>query len=87
MRLYSATCHLTSSWRVYVIRHLVLREIRQLLVPAVSLAEQRRIVSELDAAERQHQSLVARMRHSQGIVMAITDCVFTSVFDDSWPVG
>lgn len=63
-----------------MIRHLVLREIRQLLVPVVSLEDQQRIVSELDAAERQHRSLVAKTRHSQGIATAIAGSVLASAF-------
>jgi type I restriction enzyme, S subunit len=66
-----------------MIRHLVLREIRQLLVPVVSLADQQRIVSELDATEHQHKSLVARMRQSQGIAMAISGSVSASALAGS----
>lgn len=66
-----------------MIRHLVLREVRQLLVPVVPLAEQRRIVSELDAAECQHRSLVARMRQSQDIATAIGGSMLSSAFSGS----
>ncbi len=63
-----------------MIRHLVLREIRQLLVPVASLADQSRIVSELDATERQHRSLVAMMQQSQGVAAAITGSALSSAF-------
>jgi len=66
-----------------MIRHLVLGEIRQLLVPVASLTDQHRIVSELDATERQHRSLVARMRQSQGIATAIAGSVLSSAFGGS----
>jgi type I restriction enzyme, S subunit len=63
-----------------MIRHLVLREIRQLLVPVVSLADQRRIVSELDAAERRHRTLTATSCDSQGIATAIARSALAASF-------
>jgi type I restriction enzyme S subunit len=66
-----------------MIRHLVLREIRQLLVPAVPLAVQRRVVSELDDVESVHQSLMATSSESQNMMAAITRSALSSAFAGS----
>ena len=60
-----------------MIRHLVLREIRDLAVPVPALLEQHRIVSELDALQKE----VDGLKHLQALTTNELDALLPSILD------
>ena len=63
-----------------MIRHLVLREIRDLTIPIPSLTEQRRIVAELDTM----QAEVAKLKSLQSEIAAEIDALLPSILDHAF---
>jgi type I restriction enzyme S subunit len=63
-----------------MIRHLVLREIRDLTVPVPPLSEQRRIVSELDLLQKR----VEELKSLQAGATTELDALFPSVISKAF---
>jgi len=63
-----------------MIRHLVLREIRDLMIPLPSLPEQRRIVAELEPL----QAKAGRLRKLQAETTAELDALLPSILDNAF---
>jgi len=63
-----------------MIRHLVLREIRDLVIPLPSLPEQRRVVAELDALKAQVEAL----KKLQVETAAELDALLPSILDKAF---
>jgi type I restriction enzyme S subunit len=63
-----------------MIRHLVLREIRDLMIPLPSLQEQRRIVAELEPL----QAKADRLRKLQAETAAELDALLPSILDSAF---
>ena len=66
-----------------MIRHLILREIRQLRVPVMSVERQCRIVADLDRAEHKHGLLAETTQSARSMASVLMRSALASAFDDN----
>lgn len=66
-----------------MIRHLILREIRQLRVPVMSVERQCRIVADLDRAEHKHGLLAETTQSARSMASVLMRSALASAFNDN----